>query len=252
MEKKHKCSTCNKTFSTQNNLNTHIKSARYCIKQREIQDADTSQEESLKHKCEKTFTQKKYLQTHTDKCPKKTELKFEERIDEIKNVHKEEFESLINFHDEELQSMNKSHNEELRSMKKSHNEELQLMKNVHNEQIRSIKNTYHKEFQSIKKQIKTAENDKNKLKLDVESYIEKIKELEQILQDTRSEKDINQGRIQELQKVKPSSTTVINKKCINIKLNNISISNIPALTIEYIRANLNKYDYKNINRAMSG
>jgi uncharacterized CHY-type Zn-finger protein/vacuolar-type H+-ATPase subunit E/Vma4 len=253
-KKEYKCGTCNKIFSTYNNLNTHIKSAQYCIKQRESQEND--QKEYKCEYCEKTFTREGYLQVHTGNCSKKIELECKKHIDEVNNVHKEEFESLISFHDEELQSIKDAHDEELQTIKDAYSKELQLMKNSHNKELQSIKNVHYKGLQAVEKQLKMLENDKNKkihkLKLKNQSYAEKIKELEDRLQSTTSAKDVNQGVIQGMEKIKPGSTTVIKKCTINIKLNNISIANIPALTIEYIRANLGKYDYEKYKRGDVG
>jgi hypothetical protein len=60
-----------------------------------------------------------------------------------------------------------------------------------------------------------------------------------------------------LEKIKPTKTIINNKKyktTTNIKLNNISIDNIPALTREYIQANANKdkYTYKEYKRGKYG
>lgn len=59
-----KCPHCDNTFSSLSSLNNHIKTARYCISKRNT----NSQQIFTCSKCDKTFTSKRWLKSHENKC----------------------------------------------------------------------------------------------------------------------------------------------------------------------------------------
>lgn len=59
------CPYCKNVFNTKYSLKNHIKTARYCIKQRgEYSDKN----EFVCSKCPNTFTSKRWLLAHQEKC----------------------------------------------------------------------------------------------------------------------------------------------------------------------------------------
>lgn len=59
------CPYCKKVFETKYSLKNHIKTARYCIKQR---GEDIGKNDFICLKCPKTFTSKRWLLSHQEKC----------------------------------------------------------------------------------------------------------------------------------------------------------------------------------------
>jgi hypothetical protein len=120
MEKEYKCDTCNKKFTNQNNLNTHINSAKYCIRQRE---GNNSKEYKCEY-CENVYTQNGYLQAHISKCLIKKEFEYKENIDTIKKEHEEQIEYMRNKQIKILLDMDKEYDQKF--IKK--NNEIKLLK----------------------------------------------------------------------------------------------------------------------------
>jgi hypothetical protein len=82
------CPYCKNVFNTKYSLKNHIKTARYCIKQR---GKDSDKEEFVCCKCPKTFTSKRWLLAHQEKCGESVvSLKETNRLldDKIKNLEK--------------------------------------------------------------------------------------------------------------------------------------------------------------------
>ena len=73
------CEFCNNIFSTQNNLNYHKKTAKYCLviqgKKKDCKYACLG--------CSKTFARNCELLRHTENCAKNSELKYENKILEL-------------------------------------------------------------------------------------------------------------------------------------------------------------------------
>lgn len=85
------CEYCDSIFKTKYNLNTHQKSAKFCINKREVQENDH-------HKCEyclKTYTTKYSLDLHLTKCIKKSDYSYnlllKEETEKIKKQYEEIF-----------------------------------------------------------------------------------------------------------------------------------------------------------------
>ena len=64
------CQHCGNTFSTKYCLENHIKTARYCLEKR---GKKIKAEEYVCSKCPKTFTSKRWLLSHQDKCGESVE-----------------------------------------------------------------------------------------------------------------------------------------------------------------------------------
>jgi hypothetical protein len=67
------CEFCNTKFSSKTNLNTHQRTAKYCLK---IQGKDNDNENYICNICSKTYTQKKNLIIHQKRCNVIDEVEF--------------------------------------------------------------------------------------------------------------------------------------------------------------------------------
>ena len=64
------CQHCGNTFSSKYGLENHMKTARYCLQKR---GKKITVEEYVCSKCPKTFTSKRWLLSHQDKCGESVE-----------------------------------------------------------------------------------------------------------------------------------------------------------------------------------
>jgi len=65
MSEKYACHFCSKIFSSKSNLNTHMRTAKYCLDTRKN---NAPIEFFICDKCDKNFTTKQKMQSHQEKC----------------------------------------------------------------------------------------------------------------------------------------------------------------------------------------
>ena len=125
------CSYCNKIFSNKYSLNTHKKTAKYCLK---IQDENVEIINFQCDYCQKILSTKQHLLTHLISCKEK-ELKEKEK--EIKEILKREFK-------EQLEKQEKVHKEQLEIQKKElkmeFKEQLEKHEEIYKDQIKDLLN----------------------------------------------------------------------------------------------------------------
>jgi hypothetical protein len=73
------CEFCEKTFSSKQNLNTHKKTAKYCLDKRGIQIPRINCDY-----CDTSFTVKSHLQTHLGTCQGFVRFEYEQKFKELK------------------------------------------------------------------------------------------------------------------------------------------------------------------------
>jgi hypothetical protein len=79
------CEFCNKSFSTRSNLNAHLKSAKYCLKLRNINIEEKDEYLECKY-CENKYYRKDYLKKHLDNCKKKILIENEKLKNEKEKI----------------------------------------------------------------------------------------------------------------------------------------------------------------------
>ncbi len=166
MPTKYKCEYCSKTFSTKGNLDSHVKNAQYCIKNR---DRDGSINVHTCQYCKSPLSSKQNLSRHESKCPDKKVLEIEKKFK----------------HD----------------------------------------------LKSKREKIKELESKVKKLE-------RHVKKLDESNQELIKELDEHKGIITGL-KTAPDKKTIYNTAYVHPKLVNLPISNIPALTQEYMIEKVN-------------
>lgn len=152
------CQFCGKEFSSKGNLSYHIKTAKYCIQQREIKEfveeandilpkenSGTKVKEILEcNYCESKFLRKYNLDSHLSHCKikKKVEKELEEskinenfqkEIEDIKNKYKEQ----IEFYEEIIENLKESHLQEINRINEYHNQILEGLKS-HSQDFKRI------------------------------------------------------------------------------------------------------------------
>lgn len=176
--------------------------------------------------CNKTFSAKKNLEAHIKNA--KYCIKIRENTNIKTNTSQKEPENEI------VDSLKK----EIDNLKK---EIIQLKSDLYNQ------NLYHE------KENKILEDEISKLKHDLDNQKQCYeKEIKHVNELTKFEKEIafKDGKISELSKNKPGNNTY--NTYINPKLASIPISNIPALTIDYVQDNIEKFTFNKYINGVAG
>jgi uncharacterized Zn-finger protein len=105
---KFQCQWCNKKFTTKNNLKTHIETAKYCLKKRELKEKGDADEVIQCDFCLTKFSAKSSLLRHSSACKDKISQQVKILHDsEIKKLT-EEFNVVIKKLESNIEELNKS------------------------------------------------------------------------------------------------------------------------------------------------
>lgn len=135
------CQFCGKEFSSKSNLNYHIKTAKYCLKQREIL------EEKLEFRCNycnNTFLRKYNLDSHLSTCKFKKRIEKEENENKLKQLHLQEIENLKN----EIDNLKHSHFQEIENLKQYQIKEIEKINEYHNKILDHLE-SHSKDFKQL-------------------------------------------------------------------------------------------------------
>jgi hypothetical protein len=164
------CKFCNKEFSTISNLNFHQRSAKFCL---DIQKNVTLLKESkpdnkvsnnLTEKiyscefCDKSFTQKCMLKTHSLNCKVKKEQTLDEMKEQIIKL-KENIIELKEQKEQEIRELKEQKEQEIRELKEQKEQEIRELK----EQNLIVSIHFEKEKETNKKLEEELEEYKNRL-----------------------------------------------------------------------------------------
>jgi uncharacterized coiled-coil protein SlyX len=113
------CQYCNNTFNTKRNLDYHIKTAKYCLKKRNVQP-----DISINCKyCQKVFYHKRYLSAHEEKCNIKDRLNEQnEKLTEQNQTQKETIIKLTTLLDEHKATIEKYENQHKATIERYENQ----------------------------------------------------------------------------------------------------------------------------------
>lgn len=205
----YKCEFCCKTFSTKSNLNTHVKTAKRCIKTRDKQI--TPDEFYSCDYCRKIFTRNDYLQNHLKICLEKIKLDKDIVVTELEKV-KEEI--LI-----------------LRTVDIELNELKELYKQLKSENI-------HLSTKNLKLKEKLKDNDHN-LKQAKFQLLKNKDEIEKLRKDLSTRESFI-VKLTNSEKTNQTTNNNFNNCNISVKLSKIVIENSIPLTPELINDKTNK------------
>ena len=131
----YECKYCHHEFKNASCLNTHIKTAKYCIKIRE----ESSEEKTHTFICEfckKQLSQNSNLKVHYESCKQKQiydlkkniEKEYEEKIQEIKQEFHREINEIQNTHQKEINELKNTHQKEIDINKQESNNKMVVTK----------------------------------------------------------------------------------------------------------------------------
>ena len=210
----YKCEFCGKTFSTKSNLNTHVKTAKKCIKSREKQII-TGKIYSCEY-CLKVFTRTNCLQNHLKICLEKIKSDRDIVATKLEKIEKE----ILTLKTADI---------ELNELKKLH-EQLKL-ENMH----LSTKNL------KLKEKLKENDGSLKKAKFQLLNQKNEIEKLHKNLSTRESfiEKLTSSERTNPNNNVSNSFNNSFNNCNISVKLSKIVIENSVPLTPELINNKTN-------------
>jgi len=113
------CQFCNKEFSTQHTLNTHQKTAKYCL---EIQGKSNGSFKCIH--CEKVLSSQFNLNEHYGACREKKKKDDLEKENFVKLKHKKDIREL----EKKIEEKDKYYTEKLKEQKEIHEKEINLLR----------------------------------------------------------------------------------------------------------------------------
>lgn len=243
MEKSRpKCDFCNKDFSSEGSLKTHLATAKYCL----INRPTTKIVKNIKtcficEYCEKSFTQKIHLQTHESNCRSAAVvIKNQQIINQLKIDHKLIVDKMI-IEQQNFIKIQCQLKQQITDLSVGHQEIVYKLKQDASKMMRELVN---ESEDNISKLIIKLEETERKL----EQKKNKLQNLKESNQNTVIELAHNKGQIVGIKTAPPvsTSTQTINAKEVNIKnkLANVPTNNIRPLSVEYIREKQDNYNYE--------
>jgi len=236
---KYKCEFCGKIFLKQSNLNTHVKTARYCLKLRN----DDITNPLLCEFCNKEFFLKSSWLSHLKICRTKKALENKEVLDEFENLKKHQ--KLSN----ELELKYESDIIKLRSdgqnFEKIILDQSFVIQKCHQDYTFLLKK-FQKENCDLVEKCKQEKYDlSEKFHQEIKLKDERIKELEKNI-------EFGKGVLVGYEKVKPPTVVTNHNTIVNQKLASVKKDKIRPATIETITEDINFYDFNMYLRREDG
>jgi hypothetical protein len=209
--RKNVCEYCDKEFSLPQNLQTHIKTAKYCLKIRG-EDLDTNY---VCEYCETQFTQKAALKLHLRSCQKIKTVLYSKNVETLNQKI-----TTLEYTQSKL------------AQEKDKNREL-----THKNKV-------------ILNKLKQFELSEQKLLKELDEKNAKIREQDDKIRAFETEIATSKGIVIGINNAKPQVVnhnsgiiTNTNNTTVKQKLSLIPTNNIKPLTIDLINKNISKYDY---------
>jgi len=224
------CNFCGKKFSSHRNLQTHIRSAKYCLKSR-------GEKIPMKYVCEHCnsgFTLKTALTSHMKSCKiaKSTKIENDTKLSQEKIAKLEN--TLVS-----QKESNARITQKLRTKLQLSKDEITKLTEENNE---------------LKSELKRSEQSKQQLLKELEEKRIKIREQKIMITTLQDDNATRKGILIGMNSAKPHTVNnkITNNNVVNQKLSLIPIDNIEPFTIDLVNRNLNKYDYNTFLKGALG
>ena len=207
------CNICGKNFSNKSNLNSHQKTAKFCLK---LQQKTNESYECFR--CKKNFSKKGYLEKHQQKCDSNINNEIIETVETIKREKDAEYETLKH----EIIILKENNVSELSCILEKHEKIINTV-NKQNTELQKKIETYLEKLEQKENSIKELKYRERELKelqkLKEETYKNQIQKYENNIKDL-------QNKLERL----ASGKSIVNHN--NINSNNVRLE--LYLTPEFI------------------